>query len=106
MTKRIVLAAWLVGACGSDEPAPSCQQSVTNYYGAGCRLIDLSTGLAEPVTSVIADCKGLIASAPAGCIDELDNLRRCWGAVPIKSTLATTAECDCSVEQDAVLACR
>lgn len=100
------ILGWLVAlaflaSCGED--APSCQQAVDHYYGAGCRLVNLQTGVEFTAAEVIADCKGALAAAPDRCQDELDDLRSCWGGV--RTPAASIADCDCSREQDAILTC-
>lgn len=101
MGNRLVLFV-LLGQDACSEP-PSCQQAVTHYYDAGCVLVNLQTGQPYPAAEVITNCKNLLAIAPDQCIDDLENLRSCWGSV--KTPARTNADCDCSAEQDAILTC-
>jgi hypothetical protein len=97
----LVVAIGLGGCGGGDEP-PSCQQAVTHFYEAGCMLVD-ANGTPFTALEVIENCKGLLGAAPDQCLDDLDNLRSCFGSV--KSPAMTNADCDCSAEQDAILTC-
>lgn len=97
---RKLLALVLLAACGGGEdPAPDCQQAVTNYYAAGCTFVDLATNEPIPAGDVIVECRQLVANAPDSCVDALDDFRRCLGRAE------TTADCDCSGEQEALLTC-
>jgi hypothetical protein len=100
-TVVVLVAACLVG-CG--EEAPSCQQAVTHYYDAGCKLVNLATGTDFTKNEIIADCRNTIATFPARCEGELEDLRFCFDSVP--SPAKTNADCDCSQEQDALATCR
>ncbi len=103
MMKMLMVVAAVV-AVGCNEEVPSCQQAVTHYYGAGCKLVNLSTGAAYTQNEIIADCKNTIATFPARCETALEDLRFCFDSVP--SPASTNADCDCSQEQDAVGTCR
>ena len=103
--KRMVLmAVALVTGCGSDSAPPSCQQSLTHYYASGCMLIDLSSGNQIPRDQEIAACQSALSGAPAKCALAFDQLRVCWDSVINHAT--TSADCDCSQEQDAVSSCQ
>jgi len=103
-----MLKTWvaMVASClvGCFEEPPSCQQAVTHYYDAGCKLVDLSTGVDIPSSTVLSECKALLATAPnSTCESALEDLRSCWGGVT--SPAHNNADCDCSPEQDALLTC-
>jgi hypothetical protein len=95
-----LVAMFTAAACG--EEAPSCQQAVSHYYGAGCRLVDVN-GRPFTEAEVIGDCKGLLAVAPDSCVDDLEDLRFCFAGVP--SPIGPVTDCDCTREQDALLTC-
>lgn len=91
----------LVG-CGSEEPAPSCQEGLSHYYQAGCSFTNLMTGQPISISEMIATCQGIAVNGPQ-CRDELDDWLVCLDAVP--SPVTTAADCDCSAAQMAVLTC-
>lgn len=88
----------LLAACGSDPP-PSCSQALTHYYQAGCEYRNLTTGAQIPVGDMIYTCQGIAANAPDHCQGALDAWLVCLDA-------SAAPDCDCSVEQMAVLRCR
>lgn len=104
---KVVLMSSVLFACGStDKPAPSCQQALSHYYGAGCSYFDQSTNPPTPITqnNMAAFCQEAAANAPATCQDELDVWLRCNDEVPAMSK--TNADCDCSVEYMMLLRCK
>lgn len=102
MVKALALSVLVLVGCG-EEP-PSCQQAVSHYYGAGCELRD-SNGRPFTEGEIVASCKqSIAASTSSDCDAALEDLRFCFDSVP--SPAMTNADCDCSVEQDAVLTCQ
>ncbi len=102
--RTVLMGLVLVMGCGGGSEPPSCAQAVTHYYASGCKLVDAQTGSAFSSGEIISQCQALLANAPASCRDELADLRTCFGSTPTPST--TTAQCDCSPEQDAILTCQ
>lgn len=102
-TILIALVVSLVAGCAEDPP-PSCQQAIGHYYQAGCSYYDLNSGAPIAAATMIANCQGAAAEAPAQCQDELDEWLVCNNEVPDHST--TNAQCDCSQALMSLLACR
>lgn len=105
--KRLILGVLIAAGCGGadDRPAPSCSQSFMHYYASGCSYIDLTTGQTIPVGQTIATCQSAVASGlSAQCSARLDDWLTCGASVPDHST--TAADCDCSSDLQAYLACR
>ncbi len=106
MSKRMVLGALMAAVCGcaGDEEPPSCQIAVTHYYEAGCKLVNLQTGMDYTAAEIISDCKQALATFPASCDGALADFRVCFGNVP--KPARSNADCDCTAEQDALLTCQ
>lgn len=96
------IAMLVLVACGGED-APSCQQAIGHFYEAGCRLFELAGGRELPQAEAQGRCQDLLVSAPKSCLDELADLRSCWGGV--RSPATSNADCDCSSEQDTLLTC-
>lgn len=98
---RNILLTLGLAACGGGEDAPSCQQATTHYYEAGCAITlqggEITQGEAMGL------CQDLIREAPPQCEDDVADFRSCMGGVP--SPASGNADCDCSVEIDAILTC-
>lgn len=94
-----VAVAVAMTACGSDEPVPSCQQAVTNFYGAGCAFINLQTNQPYTVNESIQSCKDTLVAVPDRCQSYFDDYMVCLDS-------ATASTCaNCGDEQDALFGC-
>jgi hypothetical protein len=110
--KRVLLGALLaVGACGSEDPAPTCQQAMAHFYGVNCFYADATVSPPRklPQAEMIALCQDLALNAPDSCQGEIDDWLVCNNAV-IGSPAGETPQlgdprCDCSQEQMALLRC-
>lgn len=91
-----------LAACGGGDEAPTCQQGFAHYYDSGCVFVDLATGDVIPEGELAASCQQTVAVGSAVCRSNLDDFLICIGAVPDMSS--TTEECDCSREQEDLLA--
>lgn len=93
MRARALIVLFALAACGSDE-APSCQQGIDTYYGAGCSItVDGST---VPRADFVELCRQTKASASNACNDALDEFLSCLDSAEPDNT----ASCDCSAEFD------
>ncbi len=103
-TLGVVVAALFGAAC--TEEVPSCQQAVTNYYGAGCTFLDLRTNPPTPYTlnESIVDCKGVNSAVPDRCQSYFDDYMFCLDGIRAPVTNATCGSC--SSEQDALFGCQ
>jgi hypothetical protein len=103
MKRWVILLGVAACTSSSSEDVPSCQQAVAHYYGAGCALF-MTNGQPYSELETVANCKELLATAPnVSCEHALEDLRVCFGTV--RSPATSNADCDCSVEQDALLTC-
>lgn len=102
--RNILMLLGLVACGGGDgEDAPSCQDSVGHFYGAGCAFFDAQGTPATELEAVQA-CKDLLGGLPDRCLDELEDLRFCLAGIP---SPASDADCGgCSAEQDAIISCQ
>ncbi len=94
--RKIMGVVLLVAACGGDdEPVPTCQQSLTHFYGAGCVYRDLQSGQDIPRDTAIANCLNAASMIPNDrCRAAFDDYLICNASVPEPSS--TNADCDCS----------
>jgi hypothetical protein len=102
MLKLMAVTVVLLGAC-SEEPAPSCQDAITNFYGAGCVFTNLSTTPATPYTlnEAITSCKQVLMAVPDRCQSYFDDYQFCLDGV------RSSSQCtDCTQEQDALFGCQ
>jgi hypothetical protein len=100
-----LFSAVVMVGCGTDDPAPSCQTAMGHFYGAGCLYKDTSTQQTIGLDAMISRCEQTQRTAPSKtCSGKFDDWLRCNNEVPDKAT--TLADCDCSMEQMALLSCR
>jgi len=95
---RALLLALLASCAADPTPAPSCQDAVTHFYSVGCEYKDRTTGAVQTSSQVAQVCVDLYAQKPA-CKSELDAWAACLDA------RTGGADCDCSVELQAVTTC-
>ena len=101
MTKALVMVAACLVGC--TEEVPSCQDAVTNYYGAGCAFQNLATTPPTPYTQneAILSCKDVNNAVPDRCQEFFDDFVSCLDGV------SSTAQCtSCTDEQDALFGCQ
>lgn len=92
-------------ACGEEE-VPSCQQAMEHYYGAGCSYYDIDSGDPISAATMVSTCRDALRAADTeapSCADDVDDWIICLADVPSPATI--NADCDCSVEQEALLTC-
>ncbi len=101
LKKMVVAIAMCAVGCGEDEEAPSCQQAMASFYGAGCFFYDTST---TPMTTTsenaaLSACQQVNIGIPERCRPKFDDWKTCLAAT-------TMADCAmCSPEGDALFAC-
>lgn len=105
MRNLMVVAVVMLGACGGDE-VPSCMQATEHYYASGCVVTDVSTNPPGVYTQTQAQslCQNVNNQVPDRCQAEFDDWKSCMGDTPAHAT--TNADCDCSVEIDALFGCQ
>lgn len=92
-----------LAACGGEE-APSCQQAIDHFYGAGCTFYDTSTTppTATPQGTALNLCSQINVQIPERCRGEFDDWKFCLDSV----AGGTNESCaSCSQEMDALFAC-
>lgn len=93
---------WFAGVTLScDDSADievSCAGSLTHYYDVGCAYTDIETGVATPVSEMVAICQAVRSQGTAECQPALDDWLIC-------SELAdgTADGCDCNAAFDRAL---
>lgn len=109
MGKIQVIVFGVLAACstsnGMDESsdnAPTCQDALKHYYGAGCAYYDQFGNQIELAT-MIGNCETGAAATPSECQPKLDAWLECDASV---SSPATNADCDCSQTYMALLTCQ
>lgn len=102
---KTALAAFVLAAvaCSDPDPPPSCQRAVTHFYGAGCMFFDPMTMQPYPAAQITSECLALTSSLPDQCDEAFADFRSCLGGVPSPAT--SSAQCDCTQEQMALLSC-
>lgn len=95
-----IVCAMAAGGCGGGDSVPSCQEAMEHFYGAGCLFRD-SSGSEIPVNNATGICRQALATP--GCESMTGDWTSCLMSVPEHST--TSAECDCSQEQERLLTC-
>ncbi len=91
-TMGIVMAVALALGCEGDPP--TCQDSLTSFYAAGCTLTT-ANGAAFTLQDSIANCRNALAEVPASCEGPFGDLRSCWADA---ETNAHCTRCDAEVE--------
>lgn len=98
----MVLVVALV-ACGGGEEAPTCQEAIGHFYGAGCALFD-TNGQPFSELVILEDCKRSLAIADdTSCEDEFADYRACLASVPSPGNAQSCSSC--AAEQEALFTC-
>ncbi len=99
MRAFIALIALCFVSCTEEEmvDVPSCQQAIAAFYNVGCYFVDSETGEQIPPVEMAGACQMMRGEAPTYCQDELDDWMICLADSP--------PNCDCSIEQEAILRC-
>jgi hypothetical protein len=88
-----------LAACSNEPPAPSCQQAVDHYYGAGCTFVDLATDMPRRQDAALDECQRAVDEALDDCDDEVGDWLRCIDETSLPDP------CDCSQEETAMYRC-
>jgi hypothetical protein len=98
--RKLLIVMMLVGCGGTNdtEEAPTCQQAVTAYYSTGCTFY-LATGEEIPSGEIIVECRSILAEVSGVCQTKMDAWLLCLDSI------SPAEACDCSQEQEDLLAC-
>lgn len=99
MGRILSLVVVLLAACGSDEPPPSCQQAITQYYSVGCAFFNASTNMQTSQSEALEACIEINSAVPEACRGELEVWLECVHGA------RSDADCDCTQESDALFVC-